>query len=223
MKEEYTKMVPIGNNQEAYLKDLQRSASVDAVSGLLNRAATEHYIKDRLQKMEQTDTCALLIVDLDDFKQVNDILGHPAGDQLIRQTAGILSKIFCANDIVGRLGGDEFVVFLCGSVTEEMVAEKAAEICEKLQMTLGDQETVNVTASVGPIFLPRGKALRDCTSRRIWRCIRQKKLGSISFTLKIRIRCMRNRFDRQISLRWAGCWRKWAAAWHWWRWEASHR
>lgn len=184
MKEEYTKMVPIGNNQEAYLKDLQRSASVDAVSGLLNRAATEHYIKDRLQKMEQTDTCALLIVDLDDFKQVNDILGHPAGDQLIRQTAGILSKIFCANDIVGRLGGDEFVVFLCGSVTEEMVAEKAAEICEKLQMTLGDQETVNVTASVGAHLSAQGQSFEGLYQSADLALYKAKKAGKHQFYFK---------------------------------------
>jgi hypothetical protein len=184
MKEELAGIISGEQAQEAYLKDLQRSASVDMVSGLLNRAATEHYIKDRLHKMEQTDTCALFIVDLDDFKQVNDILGHPAGDQVIRQTAGMLSNIFCASDIVGRLGGDEFAVFLCGQITEELVREKAALICEKLQMALGDRETVNVTASVGAYLAEKGQEFEGLYQSADLALYKAKKAGKHQFYLK---------------------------------------
>ena len=114
MREDSSKneMQPTGNRQDSYLKDLQRRASMDMLSGLLNRAATERAIKDRLLEMGQGDTCALFIVDLDNFKQVNDMLGHQAGDQAIRQAAEKLSSLFRASDIVGRLGGDEFAAFL---------------------------------------------------------------------------------------------------------------
>ena len=100
------------SNLQHRFEELQQRASQDALSGLLNRAAMEHCIKKRLEEMTAEDTCALFIVDLDDFKQVNDTLGHQAGDQAIRRSAQILSGLFRASDIVGRLGGDEFAVFL---------------------------------------------------------------------------------------------------------------
>ena len=143
--------------QDLALEDLQRRATKDALSGLLNRAALEQSIKERLKSMSQDEACALFIVDLDNFKQVNDTLGHQAGDQAIRQAARILSRLFRASDIVGRLGGDEFAVFLCGQISRELVRRKAAAICEKVHLALGDHEVVNVTASVGVHLAGKGQ------------------------------------------------------------------
>ena len=99
---------------EQEFEELQERASKDALSGLLNRVTAEQYINERLQSMGENDTCAMFIIDADDFKRINDSLGHQAGDQAIRRFSQILSSQFRANDIVGRLGGDEFLVFLCG-------------------------------------------------------------------------------------------------------------
>ena len=66
------------------IEELQRRAAKDALTGLLNRATMELHITQRLQAMGPEDNCALFIVDLDNFKQVNDTLGHPAGDQALR-------------------------------------------------------------------------------------------------------------------------------------------
>ena len=93
--------------QDTILEELLRRASKDALSGLLNRATLERSIKERLKAMTPEETCALFIVDLDNFKQVNDTLGHRAGDQVIRQVGRILAGLFRASDIVGRLGGDD--------------------------------------------------------------------------------------------------------------------
>ena len=139
------------------MEELQRWAAKDALSGLLNRGALEQRIRERLRAMGPEDSCALFIVDLDDFKQVNDTLGHQAGDQAIRQSARILSGLFRASDIVGRLGGDEFAVFLCGRITGELVREKAAAICEKLHLALGDHRIVNLTASAGVYLAGKGQ------------------------------------------------------------------
>ena len=128
-------LMPLANrNLQNQFEELRQRASLDALSGLLNRATLEQSIKKRLQEMAPGDTCALFIVDLDDFKQVNDTLGHQAGDQAIRQSAQILSGLFRAGDIVGRLGGDEFAVFLCGRVTEAVARRKASDICNTLQL-----------------------------------------------------------------------------------------
>ena len=136
------------------VEKLRERAAKDALSGLLNRDTTEQCIKRRLSELGPDDTCALFIVDLDDFKRVNDMLGHRAGDQAIRQSGKYLSQLFREEDIVGRLGGDEFIVFLSGKVTERLVRKKGKEISQALQFVMGSN--INLSASTG-IYLAAGK------------------------------------------------------------------
>ena len=131
-------------------EELLLRASYDALSGLLNRGAMEQTIHQRLEELGPGHPCALFIVDLDDFKKVNDTLGHRAGDEAIRQSAAILASIFRVHDIIGRLGGDEFAVFLSGDgLNERVLLRKAAQICDRVQLSLGDNGTVILTASAG--------------------------------------------------------------------------
>ena len=174
-----------GGLQDQFEK-LRQLAAKDALSGLLNRATMEQYIKARLQAMGREETCALFIVDLDDFKRVNDTLGHMAGDEAIRTSGRILSGLFRANDIVGRLGGDEFAVFLCGEITEELVRQKAAAICEQLHLALGDREIVNVTASVGVYLASSGQAFEGLYQTADLALYKAKKGGKHRFCLKSR-------------------------------------
>ena len=131
------------------LRILAERASRDALSGLLNRETATSYIENYLKTKSPDENCALFIIDLDNFKQVNDSFGHQAGDRIIQQTAGILSRCFRATDIVGRLGGDEFFALLSGKITKEIVREKAQSICEQLQFSIGSSVEVRVTSSVG--------------------------------------------------------------------------
>lgn len=165
-------------------EELQRRATKDALSGLLNRATMEQLIKERLQTMAPEETCALFIVDIDNFKQVNDTLGHQAGDQAIRQTARILSCLFRANDIVGRLGGDEFGVFLCGQITQELARKKAAAICENLHLVLGNHAAVNLTVSVGGYLADREQRFEDFYQAADKALYKAKKAGKNGFCLK---------------------------------------
>ena len=128
---EKERIQPVSESLQHQFEELKERASKDALSGLLNRTTAEMYISRRLEKMEPGEHCALFIIDMDNFKQVNDTLGHQAGDQAIRQSARILSGLFRANDIVGRLGGDEFIVFISGTVTEKLIHRKGKEICEQ--------------------------------------------------------------------------------------------
>ena len=168
------------------LEELQKQAAKDALSGLLNRVTAEQYITARLKEMKPEDSCALFIVDLDDFKRVNDTLGHQAGDQAIRRSAQILSGIFRASDIVGRLGGDEFIVFVGGCVTEEAAVRQANAICEELQLTLGDDDPlVSVTASVGIYLTTVGQqSFADLYRAADQALYAAKKGGKHSFCLK---------------------------------------
>lgn len=137
-------------------EEMKEFASRDSLTGLLNRGALEQAIGERLEQMAETDSCALYLVDLDDFKVVNDTHGHQSGDQVLSKTAFLLSKMFRATDIVGRLGGDEFVVFLSGNITEEMARSKGEMICSHLQYVVGIDTELSVTVSVG-VHLSFGK------------------------------------------------------------------
>ncbi len=165
-------------------EELQQRATKDALSGLLNRDTVELCIKQRLAEMTPEDTCALFIVDLDDFKKVNDTLGHQAGDQAIRKSAQLLSGLFRANDIVGRLGGDEFAVFLCGQITEELARETGMKICQTLQLALGDDPVVDLTASVGIYLSDAGQQFEGLYQSADLALYKAKKAGKHGFCLK---------------------------------------
>ena len=173
-----------GETFQAELADLQQRATKDALSGLLNRATMERCIKKRLQAMTAEETCALFIVDLDDFKQLNDTLGHPAGDQAIRKSGQIISSIFRASDIVGRLGGDEFAIFLCGRITDDLARKKAAAICENLQFAMGDHKVINLTVSVGVYLSAKGQAFEGIYQAADLALYRAKKSGKSRYCLK---------------------------------------
>ena len=140
-----------------HYEKFKKIASKDALTGLLNRGALEKAINKRLKKMTDTECCALFIIDLDNFKAVNDNLGHQTGDQVIMKTACILSGMFRSSDVIGRLGGDEFIVFLKGKVTETLVRAKSQMICDQIQFVLGNNAEIVVTASVGVHLALDGK------------------------------------------------------------------
>ena len=142
-------LMPEEGTLAGQFEDLRRRATKDALSGLLNRATMEQYIKDRLRAMAPGETCALFIVDLDDFKQVNDTLGHLAGDQAIRQTAQILSRLFRASDIVGRLGGDEFLVYIKGVFPRSVLETRL----KKLLSDLRSIPDASLTSSIGLTYV----------------------------------------------------------------------
>jgi diguanylate cyclase (GGDEF)-like protein len=135
----------------------ERMALHDALTGLPNRALLadrlEHALTLRARRQTQL---ALLLLDLDRFKVVNDSLGHGAGDQLLRHVAEQLEDVVRTGDTVARLGGDEFVVVLENVNSAAEPSEVAARILRKLSepVTIGGSDIV-VGASVG-IVIPEG-------------------------------------------------------------------
>ena len=123
----------------------------DALTGLPNRLMFHDRLQEALmQQRRWGDGIALLCLDLDHFKQVNDTLGHPAGDMLLKAVAGRLRECVRDGDMVARLGGDEFAVLQCGARQPERAGELAQRIVEKLgaPYDLGGDRAV-VGASVG--------------------------------------------------------------------------
>jgi len=128
----------------------------DALTGLPNRAFfLENLDKAVARARRSRSRLAVLLLDLDRFKQANDRLGHQAGDQLLVEVARRLSTGLRAGDFVGRLGGDEFVVLFEDFGHDEHAASLASKIVDVLSPTLrlGGQD-VSVTASIGISTFP---------------------------------------------------------------------
>lgn len=95
------------------LQQLEMRAHYDPLTKLLNRLELQKRASAHMQD-HPTSNCAFLMLDLDNFKQINDNLGHYFGDNALQAVAQVLQEVFDENSIIGRLGGDEFAVFLCG-------------------------------------------------------------------------------------------------------------
>lgn len=132
------------------MRELKREASQDSLTGLKNRRRFEEDLRAELARSRRYGAPgALLMLDLDHFKQVNDTLGHPAGDRVIAEIAGVLRGRTRETDVLARLGGDEFAVVLprCDLVEAQSVAtEIAAAIRERVDE---DEEAPKITASIG--------------------------------------------------------------------------
>ncbi len=123
----------------------------DVLTGLPNRLLFHEQLDEALgRRQRQGDGVALLCLDLDHFKQVNDVLGHPAGDALLKEMAVRLRGCVREGDAIARLGGDEFAVLQCGARQPEAASELARRIVEALSAPydLGSDRAV-VGASVG--------------------------------------------------------------------------
>jgi diguanylate cyclase (GGDEF)-like protein len=132
------------------MAELQREASHDALTGLKNRRRFEEELRGAIARSRRDGTTgALLMIDLDHFKQVNDTFGHPAGDRLIEEIAGVLRRRTRDGDVLARLGGDEFAVVLphCGRSEALVVGEAIAAAIRDHQP--GHGTVAPVTASIG--------------------------------------------------------------------------
>ena len=109
---------------------LRHQATHDALTGLYNRAQFVELLRLSAAQMQRAGrACAVLLLDLDDFKGVNDTLGHAAGDRVLMEVARRLRAVLRGSDVVARLGGDEFTVLL----PDLPDAEAAAAVADKIQ------------------------------------------------------------------------------------------
>lgn len=140
-------------NAEARINHLAR---YDALTGLPNRALFHDELDHILATMRRTGPSAILFIDLDQFKQVNDTLGHPRGDELLCAVADRLRDMMRKTDIVARFGGDEFVVLQSPLRSSSDAANLAQRIVDKLSAPYDiDGHEVVIGASIGIAMAPR--------------------------------------------------------------------
>lgn len=131
----------------------QKVAVTDAMTGIFNRLGFETKLRDRLNRSDESlkVQSALLLIDLDFFKQVNDTYGHDAGDQVLIQFARLLESVVRKSDLIGRLGGDEFVLFLDhldqSPALEKIARNIIAGVAKPIE--IGGGQTARIGASIG--------------------------------------------------------------------------
>lgn len=137
------------HTQKMEQQKLLQKAETDLMTGLLNKATTENKIKSHLRNLDGNIYNVLMLVDIDDFKKINDTYGHLKGDEVITNIAGILKEYTGEYDLAGRLGGDEFCVYFSDLLDIQVACEKAAMIAQKLKAIYSGEETFKVTLSIG--------------------------------------------------------------------------
>ncbi len=131
--------------------ELTRRAERDGMTGLYNKAATEEIVR-RIISMNIDEPCALMIIDLDNLKTINDTLGHAEGDNAIKDITSVIRDHFRNTDIVGRIGGDEFLVLLHGSISESVLRASLTSLVRKVSYRKIGRTDSNLSCSIGAAF-----------------------------------------------------------------------
>jgi diguanylate cyclase (GGDEF)-like protein len=136
--------------------ELRKRACYDDLTGAMNRAEFEHHLEKAVsQSMRNRNVGALILIDIDDFKAINDTFGHQAGDSVLQETAGRITDVIRAGDSIGRFGGDEFVALIEGLAETrdaEVVARKLRDAT--CRPVLAGNERISVSTSVGLSVFP---------------------------------------------------------------------
>lgn len=153
----------VGNNEhlKAYLYlldideekkrelELEYRAEMDLMTGLYNKAVTNQRIVNLIDTPLPFDQGVFLIVDIDNFKCINDTYGHAVGDEIIKDIAHILKTVFKKDSIIGRIGGDEFCVFYTAKSTEEMLLKKLSQVFDLVHAIKLPNDTDLLSISMG--------------------------------------------------------------------------
>jgi diguanylate cyclase (GGDEF)-like protein len=129
--------------------DLMEMATVDALTRIPNRRATQVFLEKELSRAQRNDSeFSVLLIDIDNFKQVNDRSGHAAGDHVLVKTASIFQSMIRKQDWVGRWGGEEFLMILPGDCDAEALAERVRREIANSKYSRGSV-SFGITISIG--------------------------------------------------------------------------
>jgi len=150
-----TRVMQLGLSHVERLESLTKKATTDGLTGLSNRKAFLERLGLDLARLDGRHPCAVVMLDIDHFKRVNDTYGHPFGDEVLRGVASVLGKGVRKGDTAGRYGGEEFVLYLHMANTEQARegAERFRRKIRQIRFTHAGRE-ISVTASFGVACAP---------------------------------------------------------------------
>jgi diguanylate cyclase (GGDEF)-like protein len=135
---------------------LETSAITDSLTGILNYGGFQGRLSDEFKRIARSrESLSLIIADIDDFKDINDTHGHPAGDLLLKKAAIILTQVTREIEITARYGGDEFLVLLVNTGKEQAIttAERIRKAVEEMVLEFGEKRSY-ITLSLGIATAP---------------------------------------------------------------------
>lgn len=168
-------------NQKLFLtsKENETLRDYDALTGLFNRRKLFSIANDLIKNATKaTDSTAIVVFDIDNFKVINDKYGHPIGDQAIKHIARLISESLRGTDVFGRFGGDEFIIIL-PNTSQVQALDIMERIKSIIEMTpIFHQETINFTISTGiTTYMDHDKDIDDAIVRADTALYKAKKLG----------------------------------------------
>lgn len=136
-------------------KELEEKADTDLLTSLNNKLATERKIKEYMETCPG-EQALMFVLDIDNFKKINDTLGHAFGDEVLRSLGHQIGAVFRATDVIGRTGGDEFTIFLKHLNDDAVLEKEARKLCDFFKnFQAGEYVKYAATASIGAAVFPR--------------------------------------------------------------------
>ena len=137
------------DTEKTRLLKLQIMAESDSLTGLCNNLSFKEKVDHYLQNDGLGGEHFLMVIDLDDFKSVNDTFGHAEGDRILQLFSAKIKPLFRTSDIIGRIGGDEFAIFVKDFSQIKGISSKAQDICELVSILGGSLNEFTLTSSIG--------------------------------------------------------------------------
>lgn len=168
------------------LQTLEYKAKRDSLTGVYNKSTTKELIDHYIHKHKNTSH-VFMIIDIDDFKHINDTYGHLQGDKILSYVINQVKAIFTSGEIIGRIGGDEFVVFIGNIQNKESVLSKAELLKETLHTVYTEEGyEIHLTGSIGVSIYPEDghnyNELLNCADKAMYLVKDQGKNGFKLFT-----------------------------------------
>lgn len=137
-------------------RELQNKAETDLLTDLYNKMSTERKIREYLDGEGKSKTNMMCVLDIDNFKKINDTMGHAFGDEVLSTLGKRLKSEFRVTDIIGRMGGDEFVIFLKDVKDDTIISREANRVEEFFKnFQVGQYTKYSATASIGVAIYPK--------------------------------------------------------------------
>lgn len=143
-----------------HLENAIEENKIDDLTGLMNRKGFKETVENYLNQEDDADG-VLLVFDLDNFKSINDNLGHPEGDKALKLFAEFLRKEFRKDGVIARIGGDEFMVFLSSSMNKHVLINKLDQLLVNAREVLKQYSNLHVSLSIGVSKIDKTKRIND--------------------------------------------------------------